>query len=129
VSSMDDAQLRTVWQQRQFRDRATHVGEPLAVLMKHTLANRVRQLARLAEVWDEVIPDPIREHTALEGFRRGILTVIVDSAPHRFQLKTLLSAGLLKELRARFSGALNRIRLVPGQFSSVDLAGQRRYEF
>ena len=126
---MDEAQLRTVWQQRQFRDGATHVGQPLAILMKHTLAKRVRQLASLAEIWDELIPVPIREHTALESFRRGILTVVVDSAAHRFQLRTLLTGGLLKELQARFSGALGRVRLVPGQFSSVDLAGRQRYEF
>jgi predicted nucleic acid-binding Zn ribbon protein len=126
---MDEAQLRTVWQQRQFRDGATHIGEPLAVLMKHTLAKRVRQLASLAAIWDELIPVPIREHTALENFQRGVLTVVVDSAPHRFQLRTLLTGGLLKELQARFSGALGRVRLVPGQFSSVDLAGRQRYEF
>ncbi|HUT01601.1 MAG TPA: DciA family protein [Phycisphaerae bacterium] len=126
---MDDAQLRTVWQQRQFRHEAIHVGQPLAVFMKHTLGKRVRQLAKLAEIWDEVIPESIREHTALESFRRDVLTVIVDSAPHRFQLKTLLSAGLLKGLRSRFSGALDRVRLVSGQFSSVDVAGQRRYEW
>ncbi len=125
---MDEAQLRTVWQQRQFRDGAIHVGQPLAVLMKHTLAKRVRQLARLAEIWDDLLPGTVREHTALESFRRGVLTVIVDSAPHRFQLRTLLTGGLLKELQARFSGALGRVRLVPGQFSSVDVAGRRRYE-
>ena len=126
---MDDAQLRTVWRNGQLKSRAAHVGEPLAVFMQHTLAKRVKQLARLAEIWDEVIPAPIREHTALESFRRGTLTVVVDSAAHRFQLKTLLPGGLLTELRRRFSGALNRVRLVPGQFSSVDLAGHRRYEF
>jgi hypothetical protein len=126
---MDEAQLRTVWQQRQFRDGAVHVGQPLAVLMKHTLAKRVRQLASLAEIWDELVPESIREHTALESFRGGILTVIVDSTPHRFHLRTLLAGGLLKELQARFSGALSRVRLVPGQFSSVDVAGRRRYEF
>lgn len=126
---MDDAQLRTIWQQRQFRDRTAHLGQPLALLMKHTLEKRVRQLSDLAGVWDEVVPETVREHTALESFQRGVLTVIVDSAPHRFQLKTLLSGGLLRAIRARFSGALNKIRLVPGQFSSVDLAGQRRYEW
>ena len=126
---MDDAQLRTVWQQRQFDDRIAPVGHPLTILMEHKLKKRVRQLSKLAGAWDEVIPEAIRDHTALESFQRGVLTVIVDSSAHRFQLKTLLAAGLVKELRARFSGALDRVRLVPGQFSSVDLAGDRRYEF
>jgi hypothetical protein len=126
---MDDAQLRTIWQQKQLDDRVTHLGHPLAIFMERTLKKRVRQVSCLAKVWDELVPEPIREHTALESFERGILTVIVDSSSHRYQLKTLLSAGLLQELRARFPGALNRVRLVPGQFSSVDLAGARRYEF
>jgi predicted nucleic acid-binding Zn ribbon protein len=126
---MDDAQLRTVWQQRQFRDGATHLSLPLTFLMEKTLKKRVRQLSSLAEVWDDIIPESIRDHTALESFRGGVLTVIVDSAPHRFQLKTLLAAGLLKEIRDRFPAPLNTVRLTPGQFCSVDLAGDRRYEF
>jgi hypothetical protein len=126
---MDDAQLRTVWQQRQFRDGATHLSFPLTLLMEKTLKKRVRQLSSLAEVWDEVIPESIRDHTALESFRSGVLTVIVDSTPHRFQLKILLAAGLLKEIRDRTSAPLDTVRLNPGQFSSVDLAGDRRYEF
>jgi len=126
---MDDAQLRTVWQQRQFDDRIAHISQPLTIFTKHVLAKRVRQLSSLAEIWDEVIPKSIADHTALESFNRGVLTVIVDSAAHRFKLKMLLEEGLTDEIRRRFSGPLDKIRLVPGQFYSVDLAGQSRYEF
>ena len=129
ASVMDDAQLRTIWQQRQFREPASQLGQPLASLMKYTLAKRVRQLGKLAAVWDEVIPDTIREHTALESFQRGVLSVMVDSASHRFQLQTLLAGGVMREIQARFPGAVNRIRLVPGQFYSVDVSGSPRYEF
>ncbi len=126
---MDDAQLRTVWRQRQFNDRAAHISQPLGVLTRHILAKRVRQLSSLASVWDEVIPAAIRNHTALEGFSRGTLTVLVDSAPHRFQLQMLLDGGLMGEMRRRFSGAIDKIRLVAGQFYSVDLSGASRYHF
>ena len=126
---MDDARLRTVWQQRQFRDRFTPLSAPMHRLVEYTLAKRVRQLKNLANVWDEVIPDDIREHTALESLHRGTLTVLVDSASHRYQLQTLLKGGLQREIQARFEGTLNRIRLVPGQFYSIDIGGQRRYEF
>ena len=124
---MDDAQLRTVWQQRQLNDRAVPLAQPLAILMKHTLGKRVRQIGRLAEAWDDVIPPPLADHTALESFRSGTLTVIVDSAPHRFQLRQLLDGGLLAELRARFSGALDKVRLVPGKLCELDEVGNRRY--
>jgi hypothetical protein len=126
---MDDAQLHTVWQQRQSRSQPVPLGPSLTFLMKHTLAKRVHRLSKLAEIWDDVIPEPIREHTALESFHRGVLTVVVDSAAQRFHLQTLLTGGLMKEIQARFAGALNKVRLVPGQFYSVDFNGARRYEF
>jgi hypothetical protein len=126
---MDDAQLKTVWQQRQFRPTASHVSQPMATLVKRTLAKRVKQLSKLAEIWDEMIPEGIRVHTAMEAFQDGVLTVIVDSASHRFQLQTLLAAGLMRQIQASLPQALNRIRLVPGQFFSVDVAGGQRYEF
>ena len=126
---MDDAQLRTVWQQRQFDDRIAPLSQPLGAFMKRVLAKRVRRLSRLAAIWDEVIPPQIGEHTALESFNGGVLRVLVDSAPHRFQLQTLLSGGLQREIQRRFEGPLNKVRLVPGQFYAVDLAGEARYEF
>ncbi len=126
---MDDAQLRTIWQQRQLDDRVAHLSGPLTVLMKRTLAKRVRQLGKLGEIWDEVIPESICRHAALESFNNGVLTVLVDSAPHRFELQTLLAGGATTEIRARFPGTIRKIRLVPGQFCSVDLAGERRYTF
>ncbi len=126
---MDDAQLRTVWQQRQFSHRTSHISQSVTYLMKYTLAKRVRQLSKLGEVWDEVVPQELSEHTALESFNRGVLSVLVDSASHRFQLQTMLDGGLTGEIRSRFSGALNKIKLVMGQFYAIDLNGSQRYEF
>lgn len=126
---MDDAQLRTIWLQRQLDHRVGLLTEPLAHLMKHELGKRVKQLSRLADIWDEIIPDEIRHHTALDSLQRGVLTVIVDSASHRFQLQTLLTGGLMREIQRRYSDALQKIRIVPGQFYSVDVAGEKRYEF
>ncbi len=113
---MDDAKLRTVWQQRQQADTVAPLSLPLANLMKRTLAKRVRQLARLAAVWEEVVPPQMADHTALQSYQRSILTVLVDSAPHRFQLQTLLAGGLLMEIRRRFSGPLDKVKLLPGRF-------------
>ena len=119
---MDDARLQTIWQQRQCSDYFSRLHEPLTILMKHSLGKKVRQLGNLSVIWDEVIPPEIAEHTALESFSRGVLTVLVDSAAHRFQLQTLLNGGLTKVIQQRFSGAINRVKLAPGQFHSVDTA-------
>ena len=126
---MDDAQLRTIWLQRQSPPPAAHLSAPLSILMKRKLAKRVRQLSKLAVVWDQIIPQSIRDHTALDGFQNGVLTVIVDSTPHRFQLQTLLNGGLTDQLQSVLPLALNKVRLVPGQFSCVDISGASRYEF
>lgn len=127
---MDDAQLMTIWQQRRPSDTAMNVGQPLAMLMKHHIGKRVKRLGELGAIWDEVLPDEIREHTALEDFNRGVLKVVVDSAPRRFELNMLLKGGIEKEIRSRFSGALNKIKLIPGQFYTVDKeTGDKRYHF
>ncbi|MBT3199767.1 MAG: DUF721 domain-containing protein [Phycisphaerales bacterium] len=126
---MDDTQLRTLWLQKQPHERTSHLAESMTILMKHKLGKKVRQLSKLAAVWDEVLPSTVRHHTALESFQRGVLTVMVDSASHRYQLQTLLTAGLMKEIQTRFNGPLNKVRLIPGQFASVDLVtGTRRYD-
>jgi predicted nucleic acid-binding Zn ribbon protein len=127
---MDDAQLRTVWQQRQVDHRISYLSEPLAMLMKNTLARRFKQLSRLGEIWDDVIPGHLLEHTALESFHQGVLTVRVDNSSRRFYLQTLLRGGLQKEIQRRFAGPLNKIRLQPGRFYALDVeTGQKRYEF
>ena len=126
---MDDAQLRTVWQQRQFSDRVVPLAQPLAILMQHKLAKRMRQFGKLTEIWDEVVPGSIREHTALEGFRNGCLTVAVDTAAHRFQLRNLLDGGLKREIQRRLPVALNKVRVVPGRFYCMDERGEKRYDF
>lgn len=127
---MDDTQLRTLWLQRQYKDRISPLSHPLTVLMKYQLGKRVRQLSKLAAIWDEIVPDGIRNHTALESFRDGVLTALVDSASHRYQLQVLLTGGLTREIRSRFSGTLKKIRLIPGQFYSIDLeTGALRYQF
>ncbi len=126
---MNDAQLQTIWQQRRMKGGVVPLAGPLSMLMKYTIGRKVRRVGELAEIWDELVPDEIRGHTALENFSRGTLTVMVDSAPHRYQLQTLLSGGLTDEIRQRFGGALNKIRTIPGQFYSVDISGRQRYEF
>ena len=112
---MDDAQLQTIWQQRQLREPAVSLSKPLTVLMKHRLGKRVRQLGKLADIWREVVPGALLDHTSLTGFSRGTLTVRVDSAAHRYQLRTLLDGGLQREIQSRLAGPLNKIRLVPGR--------------
>jgi len=126
---MDDAQLMTIWQQRRRINRATPLAHSLDALTGK-LKKRYNQLSKLASAWEEVIPDELRHHTALEGYSRGTLTVLVDTASQRFHIEMLLRGGLLKELQSRSPAPINRVRLTPGEFYSTDPeTGQRRYGF
>jgi len=98
--------------------------------MNKRLAKPFRQLRKLEAAWEAVVPAELREHTALEGFDRGTLKVLVDSASHRFHLEMLLRDGLLKQLRQQSAAPLDRVRLAPGQFYDLDPeTGDRRYAF
>ena len=125
---MEDKQLQTVWQQRQIDDGIKPLAVPVAMLLKHQLGKKVRQLHELAEIWDELVPDQIAEHTALESLNQGVLTVMADTAAHRFQLESLLRGGLMRMLQQRLGSSLRRVKVIPGQFYSVDIEGRRRYE-
>jgi len=118
---MDEWHLRNVWQNRQRRDRIGPLADTLAHLVKRRLARRVRQVGGVSAAWDECIPEYIREHTALVSYTRGVLTVAVDSAPHRYQLQMLLASGLTDAIRERAPGPLNKVRLVPGEFDYLDM--------
>ena len=126
---MDELQLGNVWRNRRKAtcwplgriDGISMLSEPLTVLMKQHLAKRVRQIGKLSTAWDECVPDFLRRHTALVSFSRGSLTVAVDSAAHRYRLEMLLRDGLLDAIRQCFSGALNRVRLVPGNFDTIEM--------
>ncbi|HHH75872.1 MAG TPA: DUF721 domain-containing protein [Phycisphaerae bacterium] len=126
---MDEAQLQTIWQNRQTRVRTRAVSEPLTRFMKHTLGKRVKQLAEISEAWSELVPSELSVHTALEGLSRSVLTVAVDTSSHRYKLRKSLDAGLMKKIQDRYKGPLNKIRIIPGQFRKVDEAGADRYEF
>ena len=118
---MDDSQLRRAWENRQHHNRVAALCEPMGRLMNSQLAKRVKQIGQLAAAWDECIPEFIREHTAIVKYVRGVLTVAVDSSAHRYQLQNLLQCGLLVAIRERFgSGALNSVKLVPGDFDALD---------
>ena len=113
---MDDAVLQTVWQQRQRPIGYRPLAASMDVLVGKTLAKRVKQIASLVDIWEEIIPEPLLGHTALESFKAGTLTVAVDSSSFRFQLQQLLNGGLVAQLQARCAEPLNKVRLVPGQF-------------
>jgi len=75
------------------------------------VAKPFRQLGPLGELWRELLPAELVEHTKLQGVSRGELRVAVDSASYRYELDRLLRQGVEQELISRHSGAISRVRV------------------
>jgi len=113
-----------------FKRTGTLVGASLGMemveLYHRQVERRQTRLAALADSWCRVMPAPLLERCALESFHRGRLTVIVDSAPHLYQIKQLLLAGLEAQLLAACRGAgLRKIVLKRGRW--YDDRGEPRF--
>ncbi len=126
---MNNVRLQTIFRQRAPRESSTTLAAALTPLMKTQLGRRVKQLGQLAKLWNELVPQELRDHAALDGFRNGVLVVLVDSSSAMYRIKLLVDGGLEETMRERFYGAKFRIRLRPGQFYRVDSEGRPRYEF
>ena len=71
-----------------------------------------RQLAKLVDLWAELVPAEIAAHTRLESLSRGVLRVGVDSSGHLYELDRLLRSGLQQALITRHTGpAVRRVQL------------------
>lgn len=121
---MDDSQLRQAWANRQGRESIFPLAQALEHLVHKKLARQVKKVGQLSAVLDEVLPGFILEHAALVSYNRGSVTLAVDSAPYRYQLDLLLKNGLLAAIRERFAGPINRVRVVPGNFDSLEFPAE-----
>jgi hypothetical protein len=73
-----------------------------------------RRLGALMDLWQELVPPDLAQHTKLTNFRGSVLNVTVDSASISYELDRLLRDGLLAQLRQRHRGTLFRVRLSVG---------------
>lgn len=97
------------------------LGAEVVSFFKQSVVKRQTKFGKLADVWQALIPTPLVEHTALESFAKGSLTVLVDSAAHLYELKQLLLAGLEKQLLlACKSAGLRKISLKQGRWYNGD---------
>ncbi len=107
---------------------ADPIGPAMLGFFKQTVAKRQTKMSAIAEAWALLVPEMLSDHCSLESFTRGSLAVVVDSAPHLYELKQLLLAGLEKQLIvACKSSGLRKITLKRGVVAQSDMpAGPRR---
>jgi hypothetical protein len=106
------------------------IGPELISFFKTSVQKRQTKLEKIADCWSQLVPELLNEHCALEGFTRGTLTVLVDSASHLYELRQLLLAGLEKQLLTACAGAgLKKVALKRGRWYDGDGADDRRVRF
>jgi hypothetical protein len=109
---------------------ATALGEQMIDFFKQSVVRRQTKLAAIAQSWLELVPPMLCDHCALDGYTRGALTVMVDSASHLYELRQLLLAGLQDQLfLACKNTGLRKITLRPGRWYHGDGAADRRVRF
>jgi len=106
------------------------LGPELIAFFKTSVQKRQTKLEKVADVWSKLVPELLNEHCALEGFTRGTLTVLVDTASHLYELKQLLLAGLEKQLVTACAGSgLKKVALKRGRWYAGDGVDDRRVRF
>jgi hypothetical protein len=106
------------------------LGPELISFFKNSVRKRQTKLEQIADSWSTLVPELINEHCALEGFTRGTLTVIVDTASHLYELRSLLLAGLEKQLLVACGrSGLKKVALKRGRWYAGDDAQDRRVRF
>ena len=121
-SQRQEAELRRL---QRVKSAVSHsdalLGAEVVGFFKQSVVKRQAKFGKLADVWAALIPAPLVDHTSLESFARGTLTVLVDSAAHLYELKQLLLSGLEKQLlMVSKSTGLRKISLRQGQWYSGD---------
>ena len=106
------------------------LGPELISFFKRSVQRRQGKLEKLADVWSQLVPELLNDHCALEGFTRGTLTVLVDTASHLYELKQLLLSGLENQLlSACKSTGLRKIALKRGRWYEGDESADRKVRF
>ena len=118
----EDAELRRISRVKQtLRAVEPNLGPAMVDFFKKSIARRQTKFSKIGECWSALVPETFCNHTSLESFSAGTLTVLVDSAAHLYELKQLLLAGLQQQLLlACKSAGLRKIQLKRGRWYDGD---------
>ena len=102
--------LQRLRELRQRRPRDVSITS-LIESQKRQAGKAQQQIGELAELWAELVPEPLRMRTSLLGMRGGVLHVAADSSSVAFELDRCLRESLLSELRNRYHSTLMRVKV------------------
>lgn len=74
------------------------IGELVKNLVHRFESQRTLHKQHAKEVWEQVVPDPYREHTSVKSYRDGKLTIGVTSQPLLSELANFHKERIKNEL-------------------------------
>ena len=123
MTQWDERKLEQITKDRKVKPSARPLKNLVQSFMKRDVYPRQRKLAYVAEVWQQLLPDELIEHTCLENIRGGRLKVLVDNAPCLHEL-TLLKENLLTQLYEMCSElSISDIKFVRGSWYRTNEEG------
>mgnify|MGYP003572907581 CR=1 FL=1 len=84
--------------------RAERVGDILKRVLRDAGLDRPEQYGEIAQAWRDVAGPDVASETSVQSIRKGVLTIVVTSAPLMSELTTFQRDELLMALRARLTG-------------------------
>lgn len=92
------------------RGRDVTLGHVVEMVQRQ-YARPHKQLGRVVELWEQHVPDKLRQQTALVGLTKGVLTVHVSDSAALYELDRLLRGGVELQLKTACKTTLRKIKL------------------
>ncbi len=106
-------QIEQLRKHRQRRERDLSITQ-LVGAMADDARRTHRRLGALIDLWSQLVPGELEQHSRVLGVRGGVVQVQCDSSSTKYELDRLLRQGLEQELRKRYPSTLTKIRLSIG---------------
>lgn len=85
------------------------LGSVLADYLKYKIEPQRKQWAVLSEIWDDIIPQKLKEHCEPAGLDGGVLAVKVDSQAYANEIR-MISRDLINNIRNK-TGILKIVKI------------------
>ncbi len=104
------AHIERLREYRSSRPRDASIQGMLGAQAEHA-QRQAKKFGKIADLWQQIVPERLASESVIESFNRGVLTVGVPSSSVRFNLDEQLRAGLLDRLRRGYPGSLHRVKV------------------
>lgn len=105
------------WRARPEFGSAKPLSQELGLIGK-TLARDGKRMGGVVDGWEACAPKALQECVRISGYARGVLSVVIDSAPARFELDRAMRGGLETQLRTVIGPGFVRLRATIGSMQA-----------